>query len=102
MIRDCWECPTLGAHYYEACDPNNHEEFGVLASGNVNLRERPDLAVPVLGRLDKGTRVKIAERQQECLTINHEAGQWIKVQVSQGNFVKSGWIFDAYVEYTDK
>jgi len=102
MIQDYWECPTLGANYYDACDPNNHEEYGVLASDNVNLRGKPDLTASVVGRLNKVTIVNILERQQDCLTINHEAGQWIKVQVDQGGSTKSGWIFDAYVEYTDK
>lgn len=102
MTRDYWECPTLGADYYDACDPNNHESYGILASNNVNLRERPELTAPVLKRLSKDKRVKILERRQECLTINYETGQWIKAQVSKGTFPKPGWIFDASVEYTDK
>lgn len=102
MTKNYWECPTLGADYYDACDPNNHEAYGVLASNNVNLRERPELTAPVLKRLGKDKRVKILQRRQECLTINYEMGQWIKVQVSKDTSPKSGWIFDASVEYTDK
>jgi len=101
MIQDPWECPTLGANYYAACDRKNSKNKGVL-SEIVNLRETPSPTALVLGRLNQKAKLTILERQSECLTINHESGQWIKVQAGEGSDRKTGWIFDAYVEYTDQ
>jgi hypothetical protein len=101
MIRDYWECPTDdGLDYYDACDPKNHANLALLAS-NVNLREEPNLAAAVRVRLPKNTQVEILERQASCLTLNHERGQWIKVRVRDDESAEAGWVFDAYVEYSD-
>ena len=101
MIRDYWECPgDDGVEYYGACAPNNQQKIGLLDS-TVNLREQPDVAAAVITRVQKNMQVEILERQDECLTLNHERGQWIRVRVRAGESSEIGWIFDAYVEYTN-
>jgi len=96
MVVDPWECGGVN-EYLDACDIANGTN-GVLNSG-VNIREKPDSAAHILLHLPKATKIKVVERRDECLVIDSEKGQWVKVKIMGGTPIRPGWIFDAYIDY---
>lgn len=92
MYQGSWEC------YKPEC-PSRAATDGVLSGDKVNLREQPDITSRVLRNLIHGTKVKVLERNDTCLSIGSKDGQWVKVRVLDKDPIKEGWIFDAYVAY---
>ncbi len=100
LIKEPWECRTPSSEpYIEPCASNNTKKAGIVSTNGVNLREQPEITAQVLASLSKETKVKILERRESCVSIDHEAGQWVKVEVSDGKSANVGWVFDAYIEY---
>jgi hypothetical protein len=108
MIKAPWECVSgleelgLVDRDVYACQAENTKTKGIIHGHEINLRERPDFAATVKSRLTDQTKLVILERNKECLNINGEKGQWVRVKVAGETEEKDGWVYDAYVEYVDK
>lgn len=99
LIEHPWECGHGEGDFHLACGATEANKEGILNSNQVNLRVSPSTVAPVLHRLPKDTKVTILERQDRCLVIDDEKGQWVKVRTLSESPVSEGWVFDAYVEY---
>ena len=95
LRADTWEC-----YASSPCDPSNYKEKeGMINSEYVAMRESPNLQAELVTRMNRYTKVSILDRKRECLTIDYDKGEWIKVELKDGISKKIGWVFDAYVEY---
>jgi hypothetical protein len=106
LIKDAWECGMefidLVDQYVVACKLNNTKTKGIIYGQGINLREKPDLTSQALARLSDKTKVEILERIKECISIDGEKGEWVRVRVVVDKVATEGWVFDAYIEYVDK
>jgi len=99
MIQDPWEC-YLGDDYIEPCQKNNNAKSGHINANSVNVRSKPSLKSKVLSRLDIKEYVLISKRIEECVHIDAEMGEWVKIQAPNVDPVVEGWVYDAFVEYS--
>lgn len=65
----------------------------------VSLREKPAENARVLQTLPFGTRLRIADRGENCITIADRHGRWVRVQAADGRVSQEGWVFDAFLSY---
>lgn len=86
-------------------DCKEHKDTDVKIREEILVRDRPDINGKIIGKYSANTRVKIIERNYNCMKYCFKDGtadgQWIKVKNLSDKSAVSGWIFDYFVEYSE-
>jgi hypothetical protein len=73
-----------------AQDPVPMRIYWVTASGGLRIRSQPSAESAVVGLLDQGAEIEVADSEKHEATVNGRKGYWRKYG--------EGWIFDGYLE----
>lgn len=66
----------------------NEDNQWQISGNNVNLRMKPDIGAPILGQVDKGTRIQVIKQE----------GEWYRIKPTVET---TGWINRRFVDQTD-
>lgn len=71
----------------------SQENYFVFVKSNLNLRAKPDKNSDSLGKISRGSELKVLEKGNGIEKIEDMQGSWWKVQVND----KTGYMFSAYI-----